>query len=162
MRPFQDTPIFLIGFSFLSALILTIVPMPDWAVWLRPQWVFAVLLFWLITPTEQCGVTAAWFIGLGMDLITGTPVGLQAFVYVALAYFVLRSRLLIAHLPILQQASVIGLLVFLNGFMQGILLSWLGHSSHIGLHALPAITTGLIWPWFFSILDHLRPRALIR
>lgn len=162
MRPFQDTNVFLIGMSFLVALILTIVPLPDWAVWLRPQWVFAVLLFWLITPSEQCGVMAAWLIGLGMDFITGTPLGLQAFVFVALTYFVLRSRSLITHLPIIQQACVIGFLVFLNGLMQGILLSWQGHSAHIALHMLTAMTTGLIWPWIFSILNHLRPRALIR
>ena len=162
MRPFQETNVFLITMSFLVAIVLMILPLPHWAVWLRPQWVFAVLLFWLLTPSEQFGIGAAWVAGISMDLVSGTPLGLQAFVFVALSYGVLRLRLIIGYLPIWQQATVVGMFVFLNGLLQGIGLSWMGHGVHIGLYMLSAITTALMWPWLFSALDQLRPRALIR
>lgn len=162
MRAFQETNVFLIALSFLAAIVLTILPLPHWAIWLRPQWVFAVLLFWVLTSSEQYGIATAWLVGILMDLVTGTPLGLQAFVFVALSYGVLRLRSIIEHLPIWQQASTIGVLVFLNGLLQGIGLSWMGHSAHIGLHTLSAITTTLTWPWISSALNQLRPRALIR
>lgn len=162
MRPFQETNVFLIAMSFFVAIVLMILPLPHWAVWLRPQWVFSVLLFWVLTSSEQFGIATAWVIGILMDLVSGTPLGLQAFVFVALSYGVLRLRSIIEHLPIWQQATVIGVFVFLNGLLQGIGLSWMGHGVHIGLYMLSAITTTLIWPWLFSVLDQLRPRALIR
>ena len=162
MRPFQETNVFLIAMSFLVAMILMILPLPHWAVWLRPQWVFAVLLFWIGMSSEQFGIGTAWVVGIVMDLVSGTPLGLQAFVFVMLSYGVLRLRSIIEYLPIWQQASVIGVFVFLNGLLQGIGLSWMGHGVHIGLYMLSAITTALIWPWLFSVLDQLRPRALIR
>ncbi len=162
MKAFQETNVFLIALSFLVAIVLTILPLPHWAVWLRPQWVLAVLLFWVLTSSEQSGIATAWVIGILMDLVTGTPLGLQAFVFVVLSYGVLRLRTIIEHLPIWQQASAIGVFVFLNGLLQGMGLSWMGHGAHIGLHTLSAITTTLIWPWIFSALNQLRPRALIR
>jgi rod shape-determining protein MreD len=162
MKAFQEPPVFLIALSFLVAIVLTILPMPHWAVWLRPQWVLAVLLFWVLNSSEQSGIATAWLVGILMDLVTGTPLGLQAFVFVVLSYCALRLRVIITHLPIWQQASAIGVLIFLNGLLKGIGLSWMGHSAHIGLHVLSAITTMLIWPWIASALNQLRPRALIR
>ena len=162
MRPFQETNVFLIAMSFLVAMILMILPLPHLAVWLRPQWVFAVLLFWIGMSSEQFGIGTAWVVGIVMDLVSGTPLGLQAFVFVMLSYGVLRLRSIIEYLPIWQQASVIGVFVFLNGLLQGMGLSLMGHGVHIGLHTLSAITTTLVWPWIFSALNKLRPRALIR
>jgi rod shape-determining protein MreD len=162
MRSFQEANVFLIVHSFLVAIALTILPLPHWEVWLRPQWVLAVLLFWVLISSEQSAIAMAWLAGILMDLVTGTPLGLQAFVFVSVAYGVLRLRSIIEHLPIWQQASAIGVFVFMNGLLQGIGLSWMGHSMHIGLHILSAITTALIWPWIFAALDQLRPRALIR
>lgn len=162
MRSSQETNVFLIAGSFFIALLLTILPLPHWAIWLRPQWVLAVLLFWVLTSSAQCGITTAWIVGIMMDVTTGTPLGLQAFAFVVLSYIFLRLRALIEYLPIWQQACVIGIAVFFNGWMQGIFLSWMGHGTHIALHGLSAITTGCIWPWIYKILEQLRPRAFIR
>ena len=39
--------------SFLIALILTLLPMPEWTVWLRPAWVMLVLIYWAWSGTRN-------------------------------------------------------------------------------------------------------------
>src|SRR3990167_5470767 len=90
MRQLPPTHYFLIAMTFLAGIFLTIIPFPQWIIWARPQWIFALTCYWILTSPSQCGLVAAWTAGFLMDLITGTPLGQQAFVFVLLAYFLLK------------------------------------------------------------------------
>ena len=162
MKPYQETHFFWIITSFFIALLLTIIPLPHWATWLRPQWVLMVLLFWVLMSPGQCGVITAWMVGLLLDVLTGTALGLHAFVFAALTYGFMQFRIWIAYLSPWQQASVIGMIVFLNGLLQSILFYWMGHDTSIAWYILSAVTTAIFWPWLFSLLNRLQPHALIR
>ncbi len=50
--------------SFVVAFMLTAVPLPDWAVSWRPDWVALVLAYWCLALPRRIGVLTAWFIGL--------------------------------------------------------------------------------------------------
>ena len=50
--------------SIIVAFMLTIMPLPDWAVELRPDWVTLVLIYWAIMIPTRFGVTVAWVFGL--------------------------------------------------------------------------------------------------
>jgi len=69
---------FVIGISLLMSLVLTILPLPAWASWWRPQWVFLVLIFWMLTLPYRVGLGVAWIMGLIVDLLLGTTLGLHA------------------------------------------------------------------------------------
>ena len=161
MRVIKTTSYSLMVISFLIAIILTILPLPEWAVWLRPQWVFAFLMFWVLSSPMQCGIGVAWMVGVMVSLITGTPFAEQAIVFVLLTYLVLKIHPIVAYMLPLQQAGAIGLLAVLNAVLQGLILGFTGHSTHIGLYSLSAITTALIWPGFSLVLNRFRPRAFI-
>lgn len=163
MRPMQTQPssIFLMIISFLIGIFLTIIPLPGWVVWLRPQWIFALLLFWVINASSQCGVGVAFILGMLMDLITGTPVGEHALVFIIVTYVALKNYSRIQYLSRWQQAVVVGILTAMNAVLQGLILGFTGHSTHIALYLLSAITTAFIWPWILA-LNHFRPRAFIR
>lgn len=152
----------LIASSFLVAIFLTIIPLPEWGVWARPQWVLAVLLYWVFTMPAQCGVILAWCAGLLMDLITGTTPGQQAFIFVFLAYFVLKYHLLIAHFPLWERSGVIALFALTNVLFQSGILKMTGHSTHIELYSLSALTTFLVWPLISIILDRLQPKVFTK
>ncbi|MCX7120899.1 MAG: rod shape-determining protein MreD [Gammaproteobacteria bacterium] len=161
LRSTRDINYFLIALSFVIGIFLTIMPLPHWAIWIRPQWVFAILLFWVITLPSNCGVALAWFIGILMDLITGTPLGEQAIIFVLLIYIILKIYSYIAHFALLQQAVLILIFSFFNIALEGFILGFVGHGTHIALHSLSALTTALIWPWLFLILDKFQPRVFI-
>ncbi|HLB56635.1 MAG TPA: rod shape-determining protein MreD [Coxiellaceae bacterium] len=161
MRRIETTNIFLISLSFLVGFIATIIPLPEWAIWLRPQFIFAILLFWTITSSSQCGIATAFFVGILMDLILGTPIGVHALSFVILIYIALKLHTIIAHFPAIQQAGAIAIFAIMNIFLQSMVLGFAGHSTHVGLSILSAITTAMLWPWLFGLLDRLRPRAMI-
>ena len=158
----QPSNYFLIVMTFLIGFLLTIMPLPQWAIWLRPQWTFSLLLFWVIAIPSQCGIALAWTMGVCMDLLTGTSLGQHAAVFVLLVYIMLKCCSMIAHFPLMQQTVTIAIFAYFNVFLQGLILGWTGHSTHIALDSLSAMTTGLIWPWMMIWLNHLRPRKLIR
>jgi rod shape-determining protein MreD len=54
--------------TLLIALILALLPMPDWTVWLRPAWVLMVLIYWAMITPYQVSVGMAWMTGLVVDL----------------------------------------------------------------------------------------------
>src|SRR3990167_266393 len=162
MRQLPPTHYFLIAMTFLAGIFLTIIPFPQWIIWARPQWIFALTCYWILTSPSQCGLVAAWTAGFLMDLITGTPLGQQAFVFVLLAYFLLKIYPVVAYSPIWQQASFIGFFFALNGLCQGMIFGWAGQNTHILLHFISAMTTALIWPTMVSTLNRVRPKAFIR
>lgn len=162
MRSAQPTNYFLIILTFLMGLFLTILPVPQSIVWFWPQWMFALLLFWVITSPMQCGVLLAFIVGLWMDIVTGTAFGQHAFVFVLLSYIALKNHSVIVHFPLFQQGLIVGIFAMMNVFLQGFVLHFTGHTTHDALNLFSALTTFLLWPLLFVILDNLRPRALIR
>lgn len=161
MRLDKEANYFLITMSFLIGIILTIIPLPHWVIWARPEWIFAILVFWVITLPLQCGVGIAWTVGVIADLITGTPLGEQTFTFVLLTYIILKLHAVIAPASPWQQAVMILIFTALNALLQGFILGFVGHSTHIGLTLWSAVTTAVVWPWLYMILDRLQPRKFI-
>ena len=53
--------------TFIAALLLTVIPLPDWARYLRPDWVGLVLIYWCMALPDRVGVTTGWLMGLMVD-----------------------------------------------------------------------------------------------
>ena len=41
--------------TFVIALLLTVIPLPDWARYLRPDWVGLVLIYWCMALPDRVG-----------------------------------------------------------------------------------------------------------
>jgi len=143
-------------FTMIVAFMLAIMPLPDWAVELRPEWVTLVLIYWAMAAPSRIGVTAAWVAGLLLDVSYGTLMGQHAVGLVIVIYVIhiQHQRLRVASL--LQQAIVV---FFLLLFKQ-ILVLWvdgmLGRAPGSWLYFMPTITSALLWPWTYLILRDLR------
>ncbi|MCD8513982.1 MAG: rod shape-determining protein MreD [Nitrincola sp.] len=70
---------FLIIFAtFLLGLILSQLPLPDFLMWYRPEWVALVLIYWVMMLPHRVGLMSAFFMGLLLDVIRGSVLGLNA------------------------------------------------------------------------------------
>lgn len=154
----MKTSYFFIVFTFLVAIVLTIIPFPEWAIWFRPQWILSTMLFWIIVAPEQCGVGFAWIVGLVMDLLLGTPIGQQSLIFVFLAYLLLKFHAVVFHSPQWQQACFVGCFAVFDVIFHSMILGFTGHSTHIVLNGLSVFTTIVIWPWLYGLLDAMRPK----
>lgn len=64
--------------SFILAFLLTVLPLPDWARFYRPQWSTLVLIYWTLASPYRVGVGIGWATGIVIDVITGTLLGQHA------------------------------------------------------------------------------------
>ncbi len=142
--------------TIIGAFMLAIMPLPDWAVEFRPDWVTLVLIYWAMAVPTKIGVTMAWFTGLLLDVSYGTLMGQHAVGMVIVIYVIhiQHQRLRVASL--LQQAIVIFFLLLLKQLLSLWVDGMLGRAPDSWLYFMPTITSTLLWPWTYLILRDLR------
>jgi len=147
--------------TVISAFMLAIMPLPDWAIEYRPDWVTLVLIYWAMAVPTRVGVTIAWFSGLLLDVSYGTLMGQQAIGMVLVIYVIhiQHQRLRVASL--LQQAIVIFFLLLIKQLLVLWVDGMLGRAPNSWLYFMPTITSTLLWPWTYLILRDLRRKFSI-
>ena len=112
-----------IGLSIIVALVLQIMPMPSIVEQYRPDWVFLVLGYWALALPERVNVGVAFIVGLVLDLLLGTSIGVHSFA-MSLSVFVLAANYQrLRNYSVWQQAIVIGILCALYNLV----VFWLMH-----------------------------------
>ena len=149
---------FIIPFSFVVALMLTILPMPDWAIWMRPSWVLLVLICWVMTVPHRVNVGVAWIVGIFLDVLNGTLLGEHALALSIIAYLVARMHSRLLMFPTLQQGLIVLFLVLLYQFIIFCIQGFIGQPPLNWLYWSSAVTSMLLWPWVFGIIRGCRHR----
>ncbi len=139
-----------------AAMLLTLLPLPASLDALRPYWVGLVLIYWVLEVQDMVGLGTAFLVGLLLDLLTGSLMGLNALRLVIMVYLVLRFRARLRFFTPWQQAlSVLALLV-----NDRIILLWIaslvGEPLPTWQYWLPPLVGTAIWPWLFLLLDRIR------
>jgi rod shape-determining protein MreD len=142
--------------TLLMALILALLPMPDWTIWLRPAWVLMILIYWAMTMPYQVSVGMAWLVGLLVDLLNGTLLGEHALGYVIVIYFVSKMHIRLRMYPLLQQGISILVFVLLYQFIIYCIQGFIGELPSSHLYWLSSVTSMLLWPWLFVLMRDLR------
>ncbi|NND45405.1 MAG: rod shape-determining protein MreD [Xanthomonadales bacterium] len=138
------------------AVLLALLPLPGAAEPLRPYWVGLVLLYWALEVREMVSLGMAFLVGLALDVLTGSLMGLNALSLVVLIYLVQRFRARLRFFPPWQQAlAVLGLLIndriirlWISSLMGEPLPTW-----HYWISPLVGMA---LWPWLFLLLDRVR------
>ena len=74
--------------TIFVAFMLTIMPLPEWAIEFRPDWVTLTLIYWAMALPTRAGVTIAWLAGLMLDVSHGAILGQNALGLVLVIYIV--------------------------------------------------------------------------
>jgi rod shape-determining protein MreD len=151
--------IFVIFLSFVLAIIFQTIPLPRWVDSFRPEWVILVLVYWSLTMPQRVSVGIAFFVGLFMDLLTGTLLGEHAVIFVLITYFVVKFSTRIRLFPTWQQAATLFVLVLFYEGIQYWIHGLMGQLPGTWLYWLPSVTTALLWPWVYSLLKQYRQRS---
>ena len=72
--------------TLIAALLANLLPWSGWLLWVRPDFVALVVLYWCIEEPRRIGFVAAWLLGLFMDVADGALFGQHALSYTILAY----------------------------------------------------------------------------
>lgn len=149
---------FLIFISIFAALLLTLLPMPDWTVWLRPAWILLILIYWTMENPYAVNVGVAWLIGIILDVLNGTLLGEHALALTLVIYMMARMQSRVRMFSLLQQGLIIFLLVLFYQIIIYSIQGFLGNAPHEWLYWMSSVTSMLLWPWIFSIMKDSRRR----
>lgn len=148
--------------SLVVALILMILPLPDWAQLYRPNWVALVLIYWSMALPKRVGLWFAFFCGIVLDTSLGTLLGQHAMGLVVVIFFNMNFHQRIRVLALAQQSIYVFALLLIN---QG-LVAWvegiMGRSTPLLAFFGAPLVGMLIWPWVFVILRDIRRKTLLR
>jgi rod shape-determining protein MreD len=155
MKPSRDSRN-LIFLTIMAAVFLSLLPLPAMLLPFKPYWVALVVIYWSLETHERISLGQVFLIGLVLDILSGSLMGLQALSLVVMVFLVQRFRSRLRFFPPWQQAlSVLGLLV-----NDRIILIWitalLGEPLPTWKYWLPPLIGMLLWPWLFLLLDRIR------
>jgi len=144
--------------TLLCAFILTLLPMPEWAAWMRPAWIVMTLIYWVTATPLQVNVGTAWLVGIFLDVLNGTILGEHAFALTLVAYFAARIYSRFRMFTVMQQGLWIFVFVLLYQFILFCIQGFIGDLPKSWLYWSPPLTSMLLWPWVFIIIRDSRRR----
>jgi len=152
----QRLPVFI---TIIVALMLMVVPLPDWAAPFRPDWVALTLIYWAMMMPRTWSVGSAWIIGILLDVAQGTILGQHALALCLIVFITVRFHLLMRVFPLQQLAATVFAILALYQFI----LFWINGIAGIDVPAVdywgPVITGTLFWPAVLVVLRGVRVRV---
>lgn len=143
--------------SLLIAYLLAVVPLPVWAMNYRPEWIPMVMIYWVMALPYRIGIGWAFFIGLFLDVLEGSILGLNAMALVIVAYVTLSLHLRLRMFSTVQQAGLVLALVGLNLMICHWLQIVTGQTVASNMMFLmAALTSAVIWPSIFQLMRQTR------
>lgn len=148
-------------FTFVFALLLEAMPLPDSILWFQPEWATMALIYWCIALPHRIGVVTGFFLGLCMDLLDGSLLGQNAMAMCVVAYLSLMLYQRLRNYGAWQQAMMVGILIGISLMI----FQWVQNLTSVAADTvaflLPAVTSTILWPWFFIALRTIRRRFQI-
>ncbi|WP_028389074.1 rod shape-determining protein MreD [Legionella fairfieldensis] len=140
-------------FAVILALILTILPLPELLVGLRPPWILMLVLYLQFFLPDHFNLILLLMVGLALDVLLSTVLGEHVFALTLVAWIASNKARRFALFSIGQQMALTG---FFCLFYQ---LTILMIDASLGYHAeflmsLPStLMSVLLWPWIRLVAD---------
>ena len=142
--------------SVALALLLGLLPMPDYLAPFKPYWLGLVLCYWLLEAPARVGLGLAFILGLVADLLYGNLLGEQALRLCILAFIVLRFRARLRFFTLTQQALAVFALMVNDRAVVLMVRLLSGEGMPPWLFWVSPGVALLLWPWLFLLLDDIR------
>lgn len=142
--------------TFIIAFILIMVPLPNWAQLLRPEWVAMVVIYWCMALPNRVGIGTGWFAGLIVDVVRDSLLGQHALALAVVAFLTLRLHQRVRVYPPGQQALTVFLVMVINFLIILWIRGIMGQAPNLWQVLVPALTTALMWPAVFMAMRFLR------
>lgn len=145
-----------IALSILAALVLQIVPMPANFDLYRPDWVMLILSYWVLALPNRVNVGVAFIVGLMLDILLGTTLGVHSFAMCLCIYVLAANYQRLRNYSVWQQSVIIGVL----NALYNLVVFWLQHLItdilFLFTYLWPVASAVVMWPWLFWLLRKIR------
>jgi rod shape-determining protein MreD len=142
MRQANITMVYL---TLLVALLLQLFPWVGSGIILRPDFLLVVMLYWLLRTPNLCNIGTAWFVGLLVDLSSGSLLGQHALSFTITAFVALLYQRRLVLFNAMQLASYVFALLLLERVLTLILKLFADNDFPGWSYFWPLITGMLLW-----------------
>lgn len=146
----------IILFSLLIALVASIMPMPLKVDAFRPDWVLIVLVYWSLALPNRVSVLTAWVMGLLLDVLLGSVLGVHAAAMAISVYISAVNFQKIRNFSVWQQSLIVGVIAALYHLLVFWMQRMLTDIVFLPSYLYPVVTAMVIWPWVFLLLRKVR------
>ena len=151
----QD-PLFAIIVSVIVASVFIVYPLSYGLSAWRPEYMLLLVMFWVLCQPTWCGVWFAFAMGMFVDLLVGSPLGLNALSFVIVSFvarFFIREKRILTFVHIWVIVSL--------ATLAHLLLQWLmqvmgGIDFALARHWQPLPTTIAVFPLVYYVLKRWR------
>jgi rod shape-determining protein MreD len=162
MRVNYHNASWVIWLTLALALMLSVLPMPEWAGPWRPLWLLVTLVYWSIALPERVGIGIAWASGLLIDVLNDTLLGENALALAVVAWLCIRYGREMRAYTLPRQLLIVAMMVVIHQLVILGVRMFTGNPPQQLAYWLPVLTSALIWPWMLSLLRDLRHRFRVR
>lgn len=144
--------------TFFIGLVGAIYPLPSILNACRPDWMVLIIFYWVLALPHRVGIVHAFILGLILDLLLGSTLGMHALVLSVLAYIVTINYQRFRYFTLVQTTLLVGLFILTAKIGLYFIASSL-HDIVLHKHYFWSIFTSMfIWPWFFLFFRFIRIR----
>ena len=97
--------------SFFFGLICAIFPLPIILSAFRPDWMILLIFYWVLALPQRVSITHACILGLLLDLLLGSILGLHSLLFAILAYAISINYQRIRYFTLVQTTLLVGLFI---------------------------------------------------
>jgi rod shape-determining protein MreD len=145
--------------SALIALILTVLPLPQWLAVARPAFLVLTVLYWSITAPRAGGLALGFAAGLALDVFGGAALlGQHALALTAVTYLAVREHQKIRSKPPFQQALIVFAALLLYEFILFSIDGESGHPATSLVRWIHTVTGAILWPLATAVLERSHSR----
>ena len=147
---------FAIFLTFVVAMFLSLLPLPEGVNTFKPDWMALVLIYWVMAMPSKIGVLVGWLVGIVADVLYGSLFGIHAISFAVIAYLI---QLLYHRLRLFarwKQSINVGVVIGIHMLLGLILRSFTQVTLYDFSYWTPIVTSAIIWPWIFVILRDVR------
>lgn len=137
----------------ILTLALTILPLPELLVGLRPPWALLLLLYVQFFLPDQFNLILLVAIGLALDTLLSTVLGEHVLALSLVAWIASSKARRFDMFTMSQQMALIGFFCLLYQMLILIIDISLGYYSGFVMPLVSTLITILLWPWVRLIAD---------
>jgi len=145
---------FAILLSLIFSVILTISTFPLGS--FSPDWTQLFLIYWILAAPLSIGLLSSWIVGLVLDVVLGSTLGINALMYTIISYLVFKIHHIARYITVFQQSIVI-IAILLIKFT---LVLWIDSILSINNYNISlywsCLTSAVCWPLVFYSLRVIR------
>ena len=145
---------FAILLSLIFSIILTISTFSLGSI--SPDWTQLFLIYWILATPLSIGLLSSWVVGLVLDVVLGSTLGINALMYTIISFLVFKIHHIARYITVFQQSIVImAILLIKITFVLWIDSILSVNNYNISLY-WSCLTSAVCWPLVFYSLRVIR------